>query len=1152
MASVFKGPQFYIEEESSIFKGREKETRDLLYIVEHSDFSVCYAVSGEGKSSLVNAGLCPRLREDGFLPIHIKNIADAENGNFDEFVWKIVKESINDLRKKEKYSGLAMLKMKPKPEDKELYDSVWWKLRTREFRINAFETVIPILIFDQFEEVFNSSKDLSWIDSFFSWLEKLYQDENPIAGDYSGKLQKNYKILFSLRSEYVCELDYWAMDKYFIPSLKNNRYYLKPLTKEAALEVASLLDQLPSTLNYDEIIRHAKAGRTGEWDKIKDNLPCVSALILSLILTGLSERDAEVEAKIEDISVSLSEDKGKDLFDFLLDNVYKKALKECGVLNNESVKDFVELFEDTLIDVNGRRRHVPERELPPIANEKLKEALNILERERIINVIDQHYEISHDCLCTVINKRRNERYRVKEQELAKAKKEAEKLKNQREEFIALAFLFPFSLVVIFLMSVIFQNKEIAVNLRVFDNIVICIFANLSILPVLIYSAIKRLKITSWGSLYGIISNVLLMFFFLTNQNEIALRLGLAVVSIGIPVTMLIYSLKLKLFGIPQAEELRIVVSSIPLLLFFWIVASFIFCLCVFNKTLGLPEPFNSSWGVFAIPLLTHEIVRNCFKQEQSIIAIVSLCFLWGLLAYNTSVEPFAFPAYIVLVIYSITTLTALWSYRSIAYWKRITAIAIESIILIIVIILNMGFNICRIKYDTVTHVFNWVDANVHNIDNRMGVVSACYGDTLLPCVFDSINYRQHYCYISSKKIVNIKDVTDYKGLYSYKKEDGLSLWQCLFIDEVENNISKYNFARIEIAASQEDSLRFYAARVYHEVRNANIRFFVNGITYNLNEVKSLDTLVNLQNKELNIILKQMYNSTTSTWSKTLDIALVLAFNKAFARSFYSLMLKDRIIRNDSVNIFNLTQEILSLYFYDAGDYELTTNSNSIINMGNFRKTIGSIFKVSDLRKTVDLGSSLEAWYNYVSMLLLMDIGSNAEDFYNNKVSRYTDILNNLQSIHEIMNLESERNLKKISELLRKGGNLNSDDLIEALNIYKRQLDISNDIKQKTNTQIDRIEIDKRQIDLDYQKLINDVFTTLSLVASNSPNIYNSEFVDICEQLYLISVYRQYEIAPVYMQYLEEMDNAKNKLYIEFKKYQEKEDSLKRIIKDFHF
>ena len=75
--------------------------------------------------------------------------------------------------------------------------------------------------------------------------------------------------------------------------------------------------------------------------------------------------------------------------------------------------------------------------------------------------------------------------------------------------------------------------------------------------------------------------------------------------------------------------------------------------------------------------------------------------------------------------------------------------------------------------NTVNIYANWVDANVHNIDNRMGVVSACYGDTLLPCVFDSINYRQHYCYISSKKIVNIKDVTDYKGLYSYKKEDGL-------------------------------------------------------------------------------------------------------------------------------------------------------------------------------------------------------------------------------------------------------------------------------------------------------------------------------------------------------------------------------------------
>lgn len=434
MTSLFKGPQFYIEDDQSIFKGREKETKDLLYLVENSDFSVCYAVSGEGKSSLINAGLCPKLREHGFLPIHIKNIADAKAGHFDEFVWKKVKESINNEQKKEEYFDLAMLKTEPKPDDKRLYDSVWWKLRTREFRINSFKTVMPILVFDQFEEVFCSSKDLSWTDAFFCWLEQLYQDECPIYGSFSGILQKKFKIIFSLRSEYVCELDYWAMSKYFIPSLKNNRYYLKPLTKASAFEVANLLDGVSDSLNVDDVIKFAKAERTGEWEIIKDDIPCVSALILSLILTGLSEKDEEVESKIKDLSDSPSEKKGKELFDFLLDNVYKKALIKCDAANNIAVKNFVETLEDTLIDINGRRRHVSERELPQITDDKIKEALAVLEKERIINVIDHHYEISHDSLCPIIHKRKEERL------AAEAKAREEKLSRERSKVFIKKFL----------------------------------------------------------------------------------------------------------------------------------------------------------------------------------------------------------------------------------------------------------------------------------------------------------------------------------------------------------------------------------------------------------------------------------------------------------------------------------------------------------------------------------------------------------------------------------------------------------------------------------------------------------------------------------------------------------------------------------------
>ena len=1146
MATIFKGPQFYSEEEHSIFKGREKETNDLLYLVEHSDFSVCYAVSGEGKSSLINAGLCPRLREDAFLPIHIKNITEAEIGHFDEYVWKKVKDAINTERKKEKYSELSMLKMEPKPEDKALYDSVWWKLRTREFRINSYDTVIPVLIFDQFEEVFSSAKDLSWTDTLFSWLESLYQDENPIAGEYSGKLRKKFKLLFSLRSEYVCELDYWSMNKHFIPSLKNNRYYLKPLTKGSALEVASLLDRLPESLKSDDIIKNAKIERVGEWEDIKDDLPCVSALILSLILTGLSERDAEVESKIEGISASSSEDKGKDLFEFLLDNVYKKALMECDAVNNETVKNYIENLEDTLVDMNGRRRHVSEKELPPIVDDTIRDALAILERERIINSIDHHYEISHDSLCSVITKRKNERFRIKEFELAKAKEEALRLKNQREEFISSAFLFPLSLVMICILSLIFKDKETARNLNIFDTINIITLANLSILPFLIYSSVKRLNITSWLSIYGIISNVILMRYFLFGQtNKMELRWAIAAISIGIPIITLIYSFKFKLFKVPQAKELRTIVISIPLLLFFWIVGSFAFYLCVFNKTLGLPEPFNSSWGIFVIPLLTHEIIRNIFRQKQNIIGFCFLCCFWGILTYNTLVVPFAFPSYMVMGSLVAILLSLIWSYRGMIWWKRMTAVVLEILILNVVIILNMGFNVNKIKYDTVSHVFNWVDAIVCDQDNRVGIVSACYGDTLLPCAFDSIDYRRHYCYITSNKLVYDKNVTDNKGLFSHNKMTGSSMWRYPFMDEADNNISKYNNGRMEIDTLCEDSLRLYAARVYYEVRNANVKYFISGKMYSLNDISPIDTLVSIQNRELKNILNEMHNYSSSTMSKPIDISQMVAFNKAFARSFYLLMLKDRIMQKDSVNIFNLTQEILTLYFYNASDYELTINSNTNINRGSYHKTYTAMIKASALRN-----NTLDSWYNYVMMLLSMDMGSNVEEFVNNKTSRYMDILNNLQSIYEKMKQDGDRNIRKMSKLLQKGDKLGMDDLIEALNIYKNQLDYANDVKNQTNTQIDKIELEKKQIDLDFQRLIDNVYTTLSHIVMNSTNIYNSEFVEICEQLYMISVLRQYEIAPIYLRYLEEMNQPKNKLYSEFRKLQEQEDSLKRRIKEF--
>ena len=92
MNEKYKGPKFYQESDKDVFFGREEETKKLYYLVENSDFSVCYAESGEGKSSLINAGLSPMLRKNRFLPIRILFSDDVFLTDI-----KLLKEDIYEL-----------------------------------------------------------------------------------------------------------------------------------------------------------------------------------------------------------------------------------------------------------------------------------------------------------------------------------------------------------------------------------------------------------------------------------------------------------------------------------------------------------------------------------------------------------------------------------------------------------------------------------------------------------------------------------------------------------------------------------------------------------------------------------------------------------------------------------------------------------------------------------------------------------------------------------------------------------------------------------------------------------------------------------------------------------------------------------------------
>lgn len=78
--SPFPGLRSYNEKEAPIFFGRGLETDDLIKQLEHNRFVSVIGVSGSGKSSLVSAGLIPRLRKNAIFV--------NDNGSQD---WHIIK-----------------------------------------------------------------------------------------------------------------------------------------------------------------------------------------------------------------------------------------------------------------------------------------------------------------------------------------------------------------------------------------------------------------------------------------------------------------------------------------------------------------------------------------------------------------------------------------------------------------------------------------------------------------------------------------------------------------------------------------------------------------------------------------------------------------------------------------------------------------------------------------------------------------------------------------------------------------------------------------------------------------------------------------------------------------------------------------------------
>jgi hypothetical protein len=224
-AQPWPGLEAFTEALSRFFCGRETEADELSRHVQRDVVTVLFGQSGLGKTSLLRAGLFPRLRRTGFLPILIRidYSADAPSPVMQ------VKAEI------ERESTAAKLCEATWSTTEE---SLWGCFHRADRRLADCDgkEIVPVLAFDQFEEIFTQglagSGNRAASQRFLTELAELVENRPPETLEQAIEAnpeivegfqfdRKDYRIVLALREDFLAALEGLRTRA---PSLGRNRY----------------------------------------------------------------------------------------------------------------------------------------------------------------------------------------------------------------------------------------------------------------------------------------------------------------------------------------------------------------------------------------------------------------------------------------------------------------------------------------------------------------------------------------------------------------------------------------------------------------------------------------------------------------------------------------------------------------------------------------------------------------------------------------------------------------------------------------------------------------------------------------------------------------------------------------------------------------
>ena len=404
----------YSEQHSESFWGKSVEAEQLFYEIYDNSATIVYGPSGVGKSSLLRAGVFPKLRTKQFFPIYVRLTHNKNNCPYMEQIISAIKAECEK-------SFCSVEEIAPLPADAK--ENLWTWFHRHKFSDVLDVQIRPVLVFDQFEEIFTiSEKDKSEIQDIITQICDIAGDHLP--ADLERVLNENnlplpfpataeYRVVLSLRNDFVSHIDEIS---HKCPVLRNNRISVKPMKVKNAREVVynektkNIVSQVVAEKIIQAVSEHS----------LKDNKPdCfIEPALLSLFCEQINL--CRIKYGLSEITEELvEENKGNILANFYDTAMHKISVSAC------------EKLEDNLISDSGFRllKAVDDLLQLGIEDSEIKELVNArLLRSDVRNGV--HYvELCHDIMLPVIAQRRNMRVLNKRMKL-----------YRKWSFIAISFI----------------------------------------------------------------------------------------------------------------------------------------------------------------------------------------------------------------------------------------------------------------------------------------------------------------------------------------------------------------------------------------------------------------------------------------------------------------------------------------------------------------------------------------------------------------------------------------------------------------------------------------------------------------------------------------------------------------------------------------